>query len=238
MGERIVCLIPARGGSKRLPRKNLLQINGRPLISYTIQSAIKSGVFSKIVLSTDDEEIAEVARKEGVEVDIRPEAMGHDDINTIQVLEEYLDRTNAWSEFDFVCKMLPTCPFRSPDDVRRGVQRLIENPSFEFLVSVKEFEFPINLALKEMGNHQVEMHVPQAYVKLQSQDQENFLHPNGAFYIARSSAFKRTRTFFTERMLAYEMPAIRSIDIDYDYQYQMARILMETMPELFNDNQK
>jgi len=231
-------LIPARGGSKRLPRKNLLEINGRPLISYTIRAAKQSGVFSKIILSTDDEEIADVARKEGVEVDIRPQAMGHDDVNTIQVLEEYLQRTSSWSSFDFVCKMLPTCPFRSSLDVQKGIQRLIDTPQFDFLISVKEYEFPINLALKEHEDFQVKMHVPNAYMKLQSQDQENFVHPNGGFYIARSQAFREERTFFTDRMLCYEMPAIRSLDIDYDYQFQMAKVLMETMPELFNDNTK
>ena len=236
MEKRIICLIPARGGSKRLPRKNLLEIDGLPLISYTIRSAIKSGVFSKIVLSTDDDEIAHVAQREGVEVDMRPEAMGYDDVNTIQVLEEYLERTNAWSDYDIVCKMLPTCPFRSAKDVKNGVHRLVDNPNFDFLISVREYEFPVNLALKELGNHQVEMNNPKAYIKLQSQDQEDFIHPNGGFYLARSSAFREEKTFFTKRMLSYKMPAIRSIDIDYNYQFQMAKVLMETMPELFNDN--
>lgn len=236
MEERILCLIPARGGSKRLPRKNLLEIGGRPLISYTIRAAQNSGVFSKIVLSTDDHEIAKVAKAEGVEVDIRPEEMGLDHINTIQVLEEYLHRTNSWSAFDVVCKMLPTCPFRSALDVKSGVQRLLDHPDFDFLVSSKEYEFPVNLALKKLDNHQVQMHVPGAYFHLQSQDQENFLHPNGGFYLARSQAFRKSKTFFTERMLTYEMPAIRSLDIDYDYQFQMAKVLMETMPHIFNDN--
>lgn len=236
MEKRIICLIPARGGSKRLPRKNLLEINGLPLISYTIRAAQAAGVFSKIVLSTDDNEIARIARGEGVEVDIRPESMGHDDVNTIQVLEEYLERTNAWSSYDMVCKMLPTCPFRSASDVKNGVQRLIDNPRFDFLISVREYEFPVNLALKEVDDHQVEMNNPKAYIKLQSQDQENFVHPNGGFYLARTEAFHEERTFFTSRMLSYKMPAIRSIDIDYNYQFQMAKVLMETMPEIFNDN--
>jgi len=233
---RIVCLIPARGGSKRLPRKNALLLGGVPLIVHTIRAALDSNVFTKVVLSTDDEEIARIGQGEGIEIDHRPAVMAADHVSTVEVLYEYLERTRAWGEFDVVAKMLPTCPFRTANDVENASKLFLDHNTAESLVSVTAYDFPVNLGLRRTSETLVEMIKPEAYVRLQSQDQEQIFHPNGAVYLSKSDSFRSRKTFFHERMAAYEMPAIRSIDIDYPYQLQMARIMLEQMPEIFNSN--
>lgn len=235
--DRILCIIPARGGSKRLPRKNALLLNGIPLVSHTIRAARESGVFAKIVLSTDDEEIAGIARAEHIDVDMRPAAMAHDDVSSVEVVAEYLRRHDDWNNYGAVAKMLPTCPFRTKADVCNAVDLFVRNAAHDFLVGVVAYEFPVNLALRKTGEHEVQMVNPQAYVKLQSQDQETLYHPNGSIYLATTKAFRDLGTFFGERFMVYEMPAIRSLDIDYPYQFEMANILAAKMPYLFEPYQ-
>jgi len=229
--NKTLCIIPARGGSKRIPRKNVLPLNGIPLIAYTIRSAKHSGVFDKIVVSTEDDEIAQVAISEGVEVDARPMEMAGDKVTKVQVVKEYLERTNAENEFDNIAALLPTCPFRTAEDVQSAANVFFENKENEFLIGVVEYEFPIQLALKKRNGKVVEMENTDGYLTTRSQNIEKKYHPNGAIYLASIKAFKRRGTFFNEKMLYYEMPQLRSFDIDYPYQFQIAEIIAKQISE-------
>lgn len=226
---KTVCIIPARGGSKRVPRKNVLPLNGIPLIAYTIRSAKNAGVFDTILVSTEDAEIAAVARAEGVEVDTRPEHMAGDRVTKVQVVDEYIDRTNAAEHFDNVAALLPTCPFRTAEDVKNAVELFEAHPDKEYLIGVVEYDFPIQLALEKTTDDEVKMVDKEGYVTTRSQNIAKRYHPNGAIYMATINAFKETRTFFNEEMLAYEMPAVRSFDIDYPYQFEIAEIMAKKL---------
>lgn len=224
---KTVCIIPARGGSKRIPRKNILPLNGIPLIAYTIRAARDSGVFDKIILSTEDEEIKEVALAEGIEVDNRPESMAGDLVTKVQVVKEYLERTNAQKDFDNVAALLPTCPFRTANDIRNAFQLFANQREHRFLIGVVEYDFPIQLALEAEGKQLVRMLDVNGYSTTRSQNIAKRYHPNGAIYLATIQAFLEKGTFFNEQMLAYEMPAVRSYDIDYPYQFEIAEILAQ-----------
>ena len=225
--EKYLCLIPARGGSKRIPRKNALPLNGIPLLAHSIRAAKYANVFHKIVVSTDDPELKQIALNEGVEVDNRPPEMATDTATKVQVVKEYLHRTNAEKEFSHVAAILPTCPFRTPDDVRKAVELYEKHPDKDFLVGVTEYEFPIQLALKASGTDEVEMLDPDGYQTTRSQNIAKMYHPNGAIYLARITSFLKLGTFFNRSMLAYHMPAVRSYDIDYPYQFKIAERLGE-----------
>jgi CMP-N-acetylneuraminic acid synthetase len=226
-----VCLIPARGGSKRIPRKNLLPLNGIPLMSYSIRAAKESGVFDKIVVSTEDPEIAALAVGEGAEVDPRPDSLTGDTVTKVQVVKEYLERNAAKMDIQTIAALLPTCPFRTSKHVKEAYEIFRSNPEVPFLVGVTEYEFPIQLALSPSDNDRVEMTFEDGYRVTRSQDIPKRFHPNGAMYIATVDAFLTGGTFFNKKMLAYKMSAIRSFDIDYPYQFEIAEILAKRINE-------
>ena len=225
MKRRSICIIPARGGSKRIPRKNILPLNGKPLISYTIQAAIDSGIFDDVIVSTEDAEIKKVAINEGATVDNRPENMAGDFVTKVQVVKEYLERKNELQEHDLVTALLPTCPFRTSEHLKEAFSIFESNSELPFLIGVTEYDFPIQLALSDLGASKMEMTFEDGYNTTRSQNIEKKYHPNGAMYIATIKAFKEKGSFFNEKMLTYEMSALHSYDIDYPHQFEMAEIL-------------
>jgi len=220
-----LCVIPARGGSKRIPRKNILPLNGLPLIVYTLRAARGAGVFTAIVVSTDDEEIGDLARAQGVAVDDRPASLSGDRVTMVQVVREYLQRTQAVEAYQYVAALLPTCPFRTAEDVRNAYQLLVSQTEHQFLVGTTEYEFPIQLALEASGGCSVRMVFEDGYQTTRSQSIAKRYHPNGAIYLAETQAFLRAGTFFQPKMMHYNMPADRSFDIDYPHQFEIAEVL-------------
>lgn len=215
-----ICIIPARGGSKRIPRKNILPLNGVPLLAYTIRAAKAANVFDKIIVSSEDREIMGLAIAEGVDIDGRPEHMAGDTVTKVQVVKEYLERTDE--KLDIVAALLPTCPFRAVEDVRKPYELFTSQNVHQFLVSVVEYDFPIQLALEPSGEHTMQMLDVNGYSTTRSQNIEKRFHPNGAIYLARVNAFLEKGTFFNEEMMTYEMPPERSWDIDYPWQWEIA----------------
>jgi len=220
-----LCIIPARGGSKRIPRKNILPLNGIPLLAYSIRAAKESNVFQDIIVSTEDEEIKALALSEGVEVDDRPTHMAGDRVTKVQVVKEYLERKKAYEKYENIAALLPTCPFRTANDVKSAVELFNNQSSYKYLIGVVEYDFPIQLALEYTDKNKVKMISADSYETTRSQNIAKRYHPNGAIYLATMDAFRANGTFFNEQMLAYEMPAVRSYDIDYPYQFEIAEIM-------------
>lgn len=231
---KTICIIPARGGSKRLPRKNILPLNGIPLLAYTIRAAKAAKVFDKIVVSSEDKAIQNLALQEGVSIDNRPENMAGDKVTMVQVTKEYLNRIGI-NEYEQVAVLLPTCPFRTAEDVQKANQLFNTNASINFLVGVVAYDFPIQLALELEPENIVKMVDKKGYQTTRSQDISVKYHPNGSIYLAKTSAFLENGSFFAERMLAYEMPAIRSFDIDYPYQLEIAEVIAKKLANCEND---
>lgn len=227
--KNVLCIIPARGGSKRIPRKNLLPLAGKPLLAYTLEAALKSGVFLDVVVSSDDHEILELAKSLGAVADQRPQELSGDTIRFVQVVEEYLLRPGMDRKYEAVAGMLPTCPFRTSEDVRSAFDIFAQRDGDVYLLSVTEYDFPPQLALDFAEDGvSLTMRDPGTYAKTtRSQSIGKSYHPNGAIYLASVSGFLREKTFFADPMLGYLMPAERSFDIDYPYQFAIAEAMMQ-----------
>lgn len=231
-----IAIIPARGGSKRIPRKNILPLNGIPLLAYAIRAAQSSGCFDEVLVSTEDMEIKDLAEREGALVDNRPASMAGDLVTKVQVVKEYLSRPENENKYETVCALLPTCPFRSAKDIQNAFD-VFSRGSTKFLVGVTAYDFPIQLALTSDSNERglMKPFFEGGYKKTRSQDIQTMYHPNGAMYIAGVKEFLALGTFFNDQMLTYEMPAINSFDIDYPWQFEVAEVIAQKKLYLTND---
>ena len=225
-----ICIIPARGGSKRLPRKNARMLGGKPLLAYSIIAALESAVFDRIIVSSDDEEILAIAKDYGAEPDLRPEHLAGDSIRMVEVVEELVNRPAIKRRYKHVAAMLPTCPFRDASDIRRAMEVYISQKEEKFLITTTAYTFPPQLAMVyDPLTHEMEMREPDVYAKTtRSQNLKSYVHPNGGLYLGRIDRFLQTRSFFAPPLISIEMPAERSLDIDYEYQFIMAESMLTT----------
>ncbi len=185
----------------------------------------------RLSLSTDDARVAQIARDAGVAVDERPASLCGDTVRAVEVVEEYLQRTDAGNRFSNVAMLLPTCPFRTVDDIRGAMRHFQRQDGQRIpLITVAQYAFPPQLALEpddhdahDAQSGQMRMCQPVAYATTtRSQAIPARYHPNGGMYVAAIDMFLSESSFFTERMLTYIMPAERSFDIDYPWQFDLA----------------
>jgi N-acylneuraminate cytidylyltransferase len=219
----VIAIIPARGGSKRIPRKNIKNFHGMPIIAYSIKAALASDIFSDVMISTDDEEIAEIAKKYGASVPFYRSRETSTDTATIaevllEVLNEYKKRGQY---FEYLCNIYPCAPFISPDLLQEGLQLLITQNA-DSVVPVVKFSYPPQRCLV-MRNNRLVMLYPENY-NMRSQDLEPQYHDAGQFCFIRSAAIKKTKSMFCE----YTLPMILSEntvqDIDTDEDWQIAEM--------------
>ncbi len=232
MNERTVCLIPARGGSKRISGKNIRLLAGKPLIQYTLDATLNSVCFSDVIVSSDDNAILELAEFCGARVDKRPVELSGDLVKAVEVVDEFLNRPEHKEKWENVAMCMPTCPFRKTEDIIQAMDLFLrKTPRCPRLIGVTKCDFPPQLALtKEDRGVLVDMREPEAYqFSTRSQDCQVLYFPNGSIYVSTVEEFLATGTFFGRPMLAYEMPPERSFDIDYPYQFDIAQCLMERM---------
>lgn len=209
-----LAIIPARGGSKRIPRKNIRPFCGKPIIGYSIQAAIQSGIFDRVLVSTDDEEIAEVARQYGAEIPfMRPAELANDFAGTTPVIRHAIEQMREQgATFDAVCCIYATAPFVKPSDLLRGVDILQESGA-EYAVTVTSFAYPIQRALKILPNGRIAMRQPENYTK-RSQDLEEAYHDAGQFYWGKPEAFLRQVPLLCEHTAPILLPRHQVQDID------------------------
>jgi N-acylneuraminate cytidylyltransferase len=209
-----VAIIPARGGSKRIPRKNIRPFHGKPIMAWSIEAAQNAGCFDHIVVSTDDEEIAALARTLGAEVPfLRPAELASDHAGTVPVIAHAVQRLQAagWPVTQACC-LYATAPFVTPDDLRRGWD-LLMTEDVDFAFTVTRFEAPIQRALKLTGQGRVGMFQPDHF-NTRSQDLEPAWHDAGQFYWGQAGAWTLQAPLFGSRSVAVEMPRFRVQDID------------------------
>lgn len=228
-----LCIIPARGGSKRIPGKNLRLLAGKPLLAYSIELALQAEVFTDVVVSSDDEEILDLAASLGAIPDRRPESLSGDMIRFVQVVEEYLMRPGMREKYQNIASMLPTCPFRIIEDIRGPFEMFYKQNDDVFLLSVTEYDFPPQLAL-EFAEDGVAllMRDQDTYGRTtRSQSIGKAYHPNGSLYLTSVECYLREKTFFANPLIGYVMPVERSFDIDYPFQFNIAEIMMKEKVE-------
>jgi N-acylneuraminate cytidylyltransferase len=209
-----ICIIPARGGSKRILRKNIKEFNGRPIIAYSIEAAIKSNCFDQVIVSTDDDEIAEVAKNYGARVPfIRPDELSGDYTATIPVIKhaiEWMESNN--NLVDNVCCLYATAPFIQSKIITKAYQQL-KDLKADYCFSVTSFSFPMQRAIKIVDDNRVSMFYPE-YINTRSQDLEESYHDAGQFYWGKAQAFKDELPIFSEAATPFILPRYLVQDID------------------------
>ncbi len=225
-----VAIIPARGGSKRIPRKNIKPFFGQPMIGYSIRAAQTSGLFDSIVVSTDDEEIANVARSFGADIPfMRPADLANDHAGTgavvVHALQWFAERDMA---YDAACCIYATAPLLDPERLKEGWDRL-QNKRFAF--SVTSYAFPIQRALKKTADGSVDMFWPENLMK-RSQDLEPAYHDAAQFYWGWSDAWVNGETAFSPISAPVILPRTQVIDIDTPEDWEVAEVTYRVLKGL------
>lgn len=227
MVNKNICIIPARGGSKRIPRKNIINLNGKPMIAYTIEAAKASNLFEHVIVSTDDKEIARISKQYGAEVPFLRKAYSDDyspvslaTLNTLKQAQKYYNE-----KYDNVIQLLATCPLRSSEDILNAYKNFVDKKN-KFQISVFRFGW-INpwWALKIDGNGEPKQ-LFEKELKSRSQDLPVLYSPTGAVWIANIEAFKKEETFYGKGYKLYEINWMNAIDIDDQDDLNMAKAIM------------
>ena len=220
-----IAIIPARGGSKRIPRKNIKEFHGKPMIAYSIEAAGKSGCFDRILVSTDDDEIAGVAKQWGAEVPfIRPTNIADDFATTMDVMKHAVDwcLEQDWA-IDKICCIYATAPFLSSSSLQDGLA-ILKDPSIDYAFSATTFAFPIQRALGLNHDGKVEMFYPE-HMNTRSQDLPEAVHDAGQFYWGQLEAYVQQKAFFTSQSKPILLPRKRVQDIDTPEDWEFAEAL-------------
>ncbi|MEL0659635.1 pseudaminic acid cytidylyltransferase [Psychromonas arctica] len=224
-----IAIIPARGGSKRIPRKNIKLFHGKPMIAYSIEAAQNSGCFDKIIVSTDDQEIADVALQYGAEVPfIRPANIADDFATTLDVMQHAINwcTEQDW-DIRLVCCVYATAPFIQPKYIVQGL-RLISCDNVEYAFSATTFPFAIQRAIIMTSDGFVKMMHPE-HLNTRSQDLEETYHDAGQFYWGKASAFLMGKAIFAEHSKAILIPRKHVQDIDTPEDWELAESLFKTL---------
>lgn len=220
-----LALIPARGGSKRIPRKNIRPFCGTPIIGYSIRAALDCGAFDRVVVSTDDAEIAAVARDFGAETPfMRPAELANDHAGTLPVIKHAIETLNAGgAAVELACCIYATAPFVRAADLLAGLDALSASDA-DYAFSVTSFPYPIHRALRILPNDRVQMFQPDNYFR-RSQDLEEAYHDAGQFYWGRAAAYLRQAPFFLSAALPVMLPRHRVQDIDTLEDWERAELM-------------
>ena len=218
-----LCIIPARGGSKRIPRKNIKPFMGKPIIAYSIEAALKSGLFGEVMVSTDDVEFADVARRYGASVPfMRSEATANDYAGTEDVMLEVLDEyKKLGKEYDNFCCLYSTAPFVTANRLKEAFALLNEHVDAAF--TVVQYSYPIQRSLKVNAERFVEMNFPQ-YYDARTQDLEKIYHDAGQFYFVKVKSFEMEKTLWCKRTAPLVLSELEVQDLDTLTDWQLAEM--------------
>ena len=224
-----VCIIPARGGSKRIPRKNIKEFNGKPLIAYSIEAALKSGCFDRVVVSTDDNEIANTAKSFGAEVPfLRPANLSNHTAGTLEVIKHAIEHLEQLGEqFESACCLYATAPFIQAETIALAHEQL-KSSKAEYCFPVTSFASPIQRAFKITKQNRIEMFYPK-YYKRRSQDLEEAYHDAGQFYWGKAEVFKQMKPLYTKFSSPYILPRYLVLDIDTMEDWKHAEFMYQVL---------
>lgn len=220
MSLKKIAIIPARSGSKGLPNKNILMLLDKPLIAYTIEAAIKSNEFQKVIVSTDSLEYKEISEKYGAEVILRDDYLSNDKATSFMVIEDVLKKIKI-ENLDYFMLLQPTSPFRDEKYITESIEEFEKKYSnLDFLVSMTESSKSAGL-IKRIGNDKTLKNYDLDYSNYRRQDGKEY-YPNGAIFIGKVDKYLEKKHFFGEKTLAYFMNKEDSIDIDDRLDFEIA----------------
>lgn len=231
--KKILGIIAARSGSKGLPRKNILPLLKKPLIGWTIEQALKNTYLDRVIVSTDDEEIAEISKNYGAEVPfIRPKELASDNAKLIDVIMHAIDWLEIRNNFyDLIILLQPTSPLRTSKDIDAAVELLFFQKA-QAIISVCEAEYPpcwantlsLDGCMKDFLSHEI--------MNKNRQELSIFYRLNGAIYLAFCRYLKKHKSFLGNETYAYIMPKERSVDVDNKIDFKFAEFLLKNFGQL------
>jgi N-acylneuraminate cytidylyltransferase len=218
-----LCIIPARGGSKRIPRKNIKPFMGKPIMAYSIEAAMQSGLFDEVMVSTDDEEFAEIAKQYGASVPfLRSEKTANDYASTVDVLLEvlmmYCERNEV---FDNICCLYSTAPFVTSDRLKEAYGNIEKGAEASF--TMVQYSYPVQRSLRLNDKGYVEMVYPE-HLSSRSQDLEPIYHDAGQFYFTKVSALKEQKTLWCKKTIPLVLSELEVQDLDTLTDWQLAEM--------------
>ncbi|MBQ9334573.1 MAG: pseudaminic acid cytidylyltransferase [Lachnospiraceae bacterium] len=226
-----IAIITARGGSKRIPRKNIREFCGKPIMNYSIEAALEAGIFDEVMVSTEDDEIADIARAAGAQVPfMRSAETSSDTATTEEVISEVLMRYEELGRsFEYGCCIYPTAPFVTAHKLRDAYDILVESGA-QSIVPMQEFTYPPQRGLFIDGEGYVKMLHPE-YAATRSQDLEKHYHECGQFYIFRNADYMIQRDTTMEKSIPYIIDPVESQDIDTESDWELAELKYRFLKE-------
>jgi len=227
-----LAVIPARGGSKRIPRKNIKPFCGKPIVAHSIEAALGSGAFDRVLVSTDDAEIAAVARQYGAETPfVRPPDLSDDHTPTVPVIRHAIAWANEhWGTVGQACCIYSTAPFVTAQDLRQAHARMVDEQVTGYVFSATSFPFPIQRAFRIKPSGHCEMFHPEHY-NTRSQDLEHAYQDAGQFYWGSAQAYLEDKIFFSPDSKPYLLPRHRVQDIDTEQDWIRAELMWRVLQE-------
>jgi N-acylneuraminate cytidylyltransferase len=226
----IIALIPARGGSKGVPQKNIKNISGNPLISFSIISGLESVHINEMYVSSENRKIQEISKKFGAKIIKRPSNLAKDDSKTIDVVLHTINSLEKKKiDIDILVLLQPTSPLRTSIDIDNAIDTFINNDC-ESVISVSELEHSPYWSLK-LKNNFLTPNFGEKYFKMRRQELPKLYSPNGAIFISTPEYLRTNKTFYSKKALPYIMPSERSIDIDTELDFKMAEMILKEQKE-------
>ena len=224
MKNKYLAIIPARGGSKRVPRKNVLDLCGKPLIAYTVEAALKSKYIDKVVVSSDDEEILQISKKFGAETIKRPDILASDTATTFDAIKHAID---SLEKYEYIVLLQPTSPLRNSKHIDEAIELLKEKKA-SAVVSVCEMEHSPLWSNTLDDTLSMNNFLKDEVLNKRSQDLEKYYRLNGAIYICKTELLLKEKSFFLkENIFAYIMDRKSSVDIDEEIDFKMAEFFLK-----------
>lgn len=214
MTKKIVAIIPARGGSKGLPKKNILDLGGKPLITWTIEASLSSKYITKTVVSSESDEILNISKIHGADSIKRPDELASDTATSESAVMHAIEELkNSSEEFDYLILLQPTSPLRNAEDIDNAFDLLFSSDATA-LISVCEIDNKILKAFKQNKDGYIEGISNNSYPFARRQDLPKTYMSNGAIYIIKIDEFLNSKTLFSEKTISFQMDEIKSLDID------------------------
>jgi CMP-N,N'-diacetyllegionaminic acid synthase len=222
--KTFLAIIPARGGSKRLPRKNILDLHGKPLISHSIEAGLNSKYIDKVVVSSDDDEILNISEEFGTEIIKRPDELASDTATTFDAIKHTIENMK---KYDYIILLQPTTPLRNEKHIDEAIE-ILESKNADAVISVCEMDHSPLWSNTLDESLSMEGFLKDEVLNKRSQDLKKYYRLNGAIYICKTAKLLEEKSFFIKKnIFAYKMDRKASIDIDEDIDFKIAEVLMD-----------
>ena len=228
--KRILAIIPARGGSKGLPNKNIKLLLDKPLIAWTIEQAKNSKFIDEIHVSTDSPNIAKISEEYGIKVpSLRPENLAQDNSSSADVVDYIIKKYEEQNQFfDYIILLQPTSPLRKKNDIDNAIKLILKFPNHDGIISLGEVYGSHPAIFKKIHNNTIQPYFEDFQQKNRRQDLEKIYHPYGFFYLIKTNIFKEQKTFYTKNILPYSIERWQITDIDDEFDFISCEAILKT----------